>query len=427
MNKSNLKTKLAALITVAMLTISLSGCQPLELLEKAIGVNDTIKGLLESRAELNSEIEERQSSYTSYGYHALCNDAERELYALIDISSEGLVPQEFLVDKSVKKNINDVIDLYKNDCPEVFWLGDKYNYEYYEDGEYLYIKLLFSTEGSELKKAKETFEQAIDSALENAPYGGSDYEKELYVNDYLIDCCEYDYDAAETKEVIGFEHTAYGALVDGRAVCEGYTRAFQLLCERLGVGCVSINGTCDDTSTVFNGNHIWNAVKIDGEWYQTDVTWNDYETEDEEYFVSSVETHLYFNLTTEEITKDHTINPIYSGESGDVIFNSFVPECASTEYSYFKQSFPVLDSFDHCEGLKNLLAQAVARGEEKFEFSVSDSLDYGNTIDKLTDGTAYEWFKYANEQNDSEHQLSDNCLIYRYEIAPVIVFKLDYI
>lgn len=428
MNKSNLKTKLAAIFTAAILTISFSACLPFELAEKAMGGNAEIESLLESRAELKSEIEERQSSYTGYGYHALLDDAERELYALVDINAGRLVPQSFLAEKSVKENIHNVIEMYKNDFPEVFWIDDKYNYEYYEDDEYLYINLLFSVEGSELESAKETFEQAVNAALENAPYEGSDYEKELFVNDYLIECCEYDYDAAATEEVIGFEQNAYGALVDGKAVCEGYTRAFQLLCERLGVECVPINGVCDDTNVAFNGNHIWNAVKIDGEWYQTDVTWNDYETEDKESFVSSVETHLYFNITTEKITNDHTINPIYSGEgSEDIIFNSFVPECTSTEYNYFEQSFPVFKSFDNCDDLKKLLVQAAANKEEKFEFTVADNLDYKNTVNEFIHGVAYEWFAYSNEQNDSGHQLSDNCLIYSYEVAPVIVFKLEYI
>lgn len=427
MNKLNTTIRLAAFIAAAVITFLTSGCLPAELIGSMIEADSETESRRYSETELKSKALEVQKEFDGYGYKALLNDAERELYALVDINANRTVPQEFPIEKSIEKNISNVIEMYKNDHPEVFWLNDNYNYEYREENERLYINLLFSVEGEELEKAKKLFDNSILDALENAPHNGSDYEKELYVNDYLINRCEYDEKAAETKEVIGFEQTAYGSLVDGKAVCEGYTRAFQLLCGRLGVECVPINGICEDTGSVLSGNHIWNAAKIDGDWYQVDVTWNDFTTNEEDYFISDVETHLYFNLTTDEICEDHTINPIYGGKGENIFFNSFVPECDSTEYNYFDFSVPVLNDPENCEDLKNLLTSAAANGEDAFEFTVSDSLDFDYAVDEIVNGYAYEWFSCANELNDSTHQLSDSCKVYTYDEIKVIVLKLDYI
>jgi hypothetical protein len=63
-------------------------------------------------------------------------------------------------------------------------------------------------------------------------------------------------------------HTAYGALVAGRSVCDGYAYAMQYICEELGIPCVITTGTTDDPDT----GHAWNKVKIGKNWYVIDAT-----------------------------------------------------------------------------------------------------------------------------------------------------------
>ncbi|MDR0509130.1 MAG: hypothetical protein LBG63_04850, partial [Candidatus Methanoplasma sp.] len=72
-----------------------------------------------------------------------------------------------------------------------------------------------------------------------------------------------------------YAHEAYGALVDPQhyAVCDGYSKAFLLLCEKEKIECVVVLGTAVASNME---NHAWNYVKMDdGEWYAVDVTWND--------------------------------------------------------------------------------------------------------------------------------------------------------
>jgi hypothetical protein len=91
--------------------------------------------------------------------------------------------------------------------------------------------------------------------------------------------------------------TAYGGLILGRAVCEGYSEAFQYLLHQVGVECLIAGGEG-------NGQpHQWNIVRIDGEYYHVDVTWNDGNSVPQLDFVL----RYYLNMTDSMIARDHTV------------------------------------------------------------------------------------------------------------------------
>lgn len=82
----------------------------------------------------------------------------------------------------------------------------------------------------------------------------------------------------------GNAYTAVGVLVDRKAVCDGYSKAFQLFMDALGIPCVRFTGTAGGVS------HAWNAVQLNGCWYHVDVTWDDpvpdsYDRVSYEYFL----------------------------------------------------------------------------------------------------------------------------------------------
>ena len=127
----------------------------------------------------------------------------------------------------------------------------------------------------------------------------SEYDQVKAFHDYIVNNTEY----RETGER---SHSAIGSLVDGLAVCEGYAKAFDLLCYLSGIECLCINGTGN------GGGHGWNKVKIDGEWYNVDVTWDDP--------VSSrpILRYDYFLVSDNVLARDH-----------DWIAYSFWPEALS--------------------------------------------------------------------------------------------------
>ncbi len=121
--------------------------------------------------------------------------------------------------------------------------------------------------------------QEAGRILENAPKTGSDYDKALFIHDYLVEHTTYDLQGSRRD---GYQlcHTAYGALVKHSAVCMGYAAAYQYLLRELGVHCMYASGTVKESarsslSLQSDGGHAWNCVELDGEYYWVDVTWDD--------------------------------------------------------------------------------------------------------------------------------------------------------
>lgn len=102
----------------------------------------------------------------------------------------------------------------------------------------------------------------------------TDYEKELAVNDYLVFHAEYD-PAELTAGPIGTpdpdNDNPYGLLVKGVGVCLGYATTFQLIMDALDIECLTVHGYAHS----WEEDHAWNLVRLDGDWYAVDVTWDD--------------------------------------------------------------------------------------------------------------------------------------------------------
>ncbi len=123
----------------------------------------------------------------------------------------------------------------------------------------------------------------------------SDYEKELAVHDWMIAWAEYD--QAALSSLPGAQPTPdsdnpYGFFTGHAAICTGYTSTFQLLMDLLDIECVTVEGTA------YNGteDHAWNMVRLDGDWYCVDVTWDDPVSSTP---VSPAAAHMYFNVTSD--------------------------------------------------------------------------------------------------------------------------------
>lgn len=104
------------------------------------------------------------------------------------------------------------------------------------------------------------YEKAVEEALAQAVHPGmTELQIALSLHDYLAVRCAYD----ETL----VRGTEYDALVRGSAVCQGYAEAYMDLLGRVGIECIIV--------TSEEMNHAWNQVKLGGQWYNVDLTWND--------------------------------------------------------------------------------------------------------------------------------------------------------
>lgn len=126
--------------------------------------------------------------------------------------------------------------------------------------------------------------------------GMSDAEKEITLYLWLVRNTEYDKTHYSNKGSPRTSYEPYGPLVQKKGVCLGYTTAFQLLMDMAGVECITVTGA----SYMNRENHAWNMVRLGGEWYCVDPTWEDIPAG------GTIEDAIYFNVTSDHMAEtDH--------------------------------------------------------------------------------------------------------------------------
>ena len=125
-------------------------------------------------------------------------------------------------------------------------------------------------------------------------------EKLRALHDTLIRQCEYDVDTAEEDAPDGSApaFAADGALLDHKAVCAGYGRAYEMLCKAAGIQVIYVASE--------EMNHGWNAVRLGGTTYYIDCTFDDPIPDRGEYVSDQ-----YFMLTGKELAQTHTWNEAF--------------------------------------------------------------------------------------------------------------------
>lgn len=207
-----------------------------------------------------------------------------------------------------------------------------YLYTYYSSGYYYADKLSDMIYG---KVITDEINNAITDVVSWVPEGASQAEKAKAVHDWLVRNCMYNYPSTQTdQQQYKLSHydnpwTASGALTyPYKPVCAGYSAAFAAAMKRLGIPCTVVSNT--------DANHAWNRVKIDGQWYNVDVTWDDplnwdnrsdagyYATPKTTYFLKS---DAYFKNIA------YTENPAYTHSKWDT--EDTDPAATSTLYDYW--------------------------------------------------------------------------------------------
>ena len=142
-----------------------------------------------------------------------------------------------------------------------------------------------------VKEKMKVFDAVIDRVVKMMPENASTFEKYLYLSYVIADRCEYDRDGACRNR-----YTAYGTLVGGCAVCEGYSAALSILCEKADLSCEFVSGL------IYDEGHRWNLVTLGGETYYIDIT-----NCDRVYDLADNGVFTYFMLSDDELENEDFI------------------------------------------------------------------------------------------------------------------------
>lgn len=261
-----------------------------------------------------------------------------------------------------------VMDAYRRDYAHHFWLGNTYQIVS-SSGSAESILPTYIITGTALDAAKEAFEQKAAQILSGLTGEMGEYEKELYLHDQLAKTVIY----AEADHA----HNAYGALVEGTAVCEGYAEALQYLLQRAGIQSFIAIGASINPSTGTSESHAWNYVRIGGKYYHTDLTWDD---QGKNLY------HAYFNQTDAVIQEDHAIAPA----------NYALPVCDSAAAQYFTGKSEYLSSYT-AETVGTLLKDNARKVHVYIPGSMDDFLSWynANIVDIATKAGISGSFSYG--------------------------------
>lgn len=190
--------------------------------------------------------------------------------------------------KGADVNVGRVISSVFSDNPELFYVDmSRVSYTAAPFVTTVRASLRFDKERCAAMKAE--LYRRVDAFWASVP-GGADKEKAAH--DYLTAKVAY-----TMGDLDSGVHTAEGALLYGKAVCEGFARAFKLLLDRVGIPCIVVTGTAVNHTGVPE-NHAWNIVRIDGKNYNVDVTWN-------AEGIKKGRTPFYYNVPDHQLAKDH--------------------------------------------------------------------------------------------------------------------------
>ncbi|MGE8203462.1 DUF5050 domain-containing protein [Heyndrickxia sp. NPDC080065] len=210
--------------------------------------------------------------------------------------------------------------------PEIFYVHvGKTLYYYDQNKKIVKVKVTYVGSKATIKKMKSKFDKTVAKIIhDQIKPSYSEFKKEKALHDYVVKTTSYDIKSwnnyIKTKKPMPSSvSTAYGALVNKKAVCDGYAKAMKLLLNKVGIKAYYVIGKG-------NGQlHAWNLVRINKKYYYLDATWDD-PSPDQKGRLN----FQYFNMTEKELKKDHTWS------------TKDLPKATSTTYKYMRNmKFPV--------------------------------------------------------------------------------------
>ncbi|MBP0984785.1 MAG: chitobiase/beta-hexosaminidase C-terminal domain-containing protein [Oscillospiraceae bacterium] len=254
-------------------------------------------------------------SYKDKYYYQQLNASEKKLYKILFDTIQGYSKYvDIPADTYTLDRLDYVFELMRFENPQFFYIDDNYTYYYYEKNGLTYINGFEpayrwnKVEGEKMQKQIEaSAKQILNKITDKTDLFGS----VVTIHDELVNRTDYN-DSGDKRTMC-----AYGPLVYGDAICCGYAQAFCYLCQSIGIQCVDVNGKTAGNSDVY---HEWNRLKLNDEWYNMDVTFDDPQGYKNLY-------HSYFCVTDAVLSLDHTIESWFPFSSKT--------KAVSTEFNYF--------------------------------------------------------------------------------------------
>lgn len=322
--------------------------------------------------EVNVKEEDVKQKY----YYGQLEEEEKTVYKEIMQGALELSP-EIYIHSSDARRTNEIFKQVLKDRPDIFWCDGTAKTTHYEGPEeYTVLEPVYSCTAEEKKRRQAEIDTGVEKCLAGISADASDYEKILYVFEYIVNTVEYDAMAEDNQNI-------YSVFAHERSVCAGYSKATQYLLERLGVFCTYVTGTVRSGES-----HAWNLVICEGDYYYVDTTWGD------PVFLSSQEaiangyvSYDYMCCNDKELMKTHMPDA-----------DTKLPACTKMDYNYYVVNGMYREKYDSDSALKEMNDTISVKGASSLfkyandsEYEAAHNDIFGNLIDKAAQNLAKQY------------------------------------
>ena len=295
-----------------------------------------------------------------YSAYSLLNDYEKEYYDAILNLEPGvfnftITYSPFLyLSKYNTIDFDEIMNAILLDHPELFYYNG-YKTRLWKSGSNKIAKVDYTIvvyeEAPYTESNTRDYNEAFINKLSSLEFNmTSRYDFIESVHRFLCETITYD-TTSSTR------YDAYGALIENKAVCQGYAEAFKVICDYYSVPCILLTGTAVDDNG--SGPHMWNAVQMeDGNWYFIDATWDDGEDRIYDDFLLVGENSIAENFGDKTFSESHINDDVSYLPELQFSQSAYNPSGKLTGFDvprnsliYNGEKIVVLSYFDSCDNL----------------------------------------------------------------------------
>ncbi|MBQ9975787.1 MAG: hypothetical protein IJP16_04685 [Clostridia bacterium] len=335
-------------------------------------------------------------------FYNMLSDEEKRIYEKIEEAVKNCEPhtEDFTVSVDCAR-CSELVTMVKYDHPEIFWcqyvIGTVIKNS--STGCAKNVILNYVMDKKEIERRQKQISRAVKDFMKGINTSMSDYEVALRAHENIIERIDYDSigldeqdrDSSSYKKPDNLR-SIYGVFVEKKAVCAGYAFAFQYLLRCAGIESAYVVGPCHS-----GGLHAWSMVKLEGDYYYVDVTFDDASNTDEKKNHNEGPSYDYFCITSEELYKSRKLdNP------------EWYPECTATKCNYFVRSGLLLKSYD-TDKLTSGIRRAYESGKDSVSFKFENEQLYRLACRRLFDnGEAFDVLQAAGcKMNNYRYRKND--------------------
>lgn len=301
---------------------------------KEINIEEQVREGLTQKEEIPYQQVEDTGEETARKYYFEQLDEEEQMVYLEILQGIRDNTGEIYVHCGDAKQTNALFQDVLKDYPEIFWCdGTTTATSYGGDEEYTVLEPVYTYDMAERGRRQAEIDMAVSECLAGIDHAASDYEKILYIYDYIVDTVDYDLESEDNQNI-------YSVFVNHRSVCAGYSKAAQYLLERLDVFCTYVTGITESGQS-----HAWNLVICDGDYYYVDTTWGDpvFQEQEGEEAQKGVDyvSYDYMCCDDEELFRTHT-------PDADLV----LPACTKMDRNYYVVNGMYYEQYSSEEALK---------------------------------------------------------------------------